>query len=87
MSYLQRFPVNTLKIDQSFIADLKPKQSSSAIVRTILALADNFKLRVVAEGVENEYQQQVLRALGCHYGQGYYFSRPENVDEITKKLA
>ncbi len=86
LSYLQRFPVDVLKIDQSFIADLKPEQSSSAIVRSILALAENFSLRVVAEGIENDYQRQILRSLGCHYGQGYYFSRPESVDEITKKL-
>ncbi len=87
MSYLQRFPVDVLKIDRSFIMDLQPDKSRAAIVRSILALADNFNLRVVAEGIENDYQHHILRSLGCHYGQGYYFSRPESADDITKKLA
>jgi len=50
------------------------------------ALADNFGLRVVAEGIEEEYQQKALSSLGCHYGQGYYFSRPVSADEMTKQL-
>lgn len=87
LSYLQRFPVDVLKIDRSFIMDLQPEKSNSAIIRSILALADNFNLRVVAEGIENDYQHQTLRALGCHYGQGYYFSHPECADDIIKKLA
>lgn len=76
LSYLQRFPVDVLKIDRCFVIGLKDENTDSAMVRTILALADNFKLRVVAEGIENAAQQRVLTNLGCHYGQGYFYSRP-----------
>lgn len=87
LSYLQRFPVDILKIDRSFVSSLTSEESDSAIIRSILALADNFGLRVVAEGIEEAYQQEILTGLGCHYGQGYYFSRPVNADEITMQLA
>ncbi len=86
LSYLQRFPVDVLKIDRSFVDALNSEQGDSAIIRSILALADNFGLRVVAEGIEEEYQQKALRSLGCHYGQGYYFSRPVNAQEMAKQL-
>jgi len=86
LSYLQQFPVDVLKIDRTFVNGIKNEQSDSAIIRSILALADNFNLRVVAEGIEEEYQQKVLTALGCHYGQGYYFSRPVSAKEMAAQL-
>jgi len=86
LSYLQRFPVDVLKIDRSFVNDLTNENDDSAIIHSILALAKNFNLRVVAEGVEEEHQQKALTSLGCHYGQGYYFSRPVNAAEMTQLL-
>jgi diguanylate cyclase (GGDEF)-like protein/PAS domain S-box-containing protein len=86
LNYLKRFPLDVLKIDRSFINDLENEHSDSAIVRSIIALADNFGLRVVAEGIEEAYQQQILTDLGCHFGQGYHFSRPVDFKEMTKQL-
>lgn len=87
LNYLKRFPLDVLKIDRSFINDLENEHSDSAIVRSIIALAENFGLRVVAEGIEEAYQQQILTDLGCHFGQGYYFSRPVDFKEMSKQLS
>jgi len=76
LRYLQRFPVDILKIDRCFVTGLQNEDPDSVIVRSILALAENFNLQVVAEGVENLAQQWVLIELGCHYGQGYLYSCP-----------
>jgi len=86
LSYLQRFPVDVLKIDRCFIKDLQDENADTAIVRSILALAENFKLGVVAEGIENLSQQRVLTDLGCHYGQGYLYSKPIDVECMEKLL-
>ena len=87
LSYLQRFPVDVLKIDRSFVTGLQSENTGSAMVRSILALAENFKLRVVAEGIENISQQRVLTSLGCHYGQGYFYSRPVDAASMEKLLS
>lgn len=87
LNYLKQFPLDVLKIDRSFISDLESEHSDSAIIRSIIALAENFGLRVVAEGIEDAHQQQILTELGCHYGQGYYFSRPVDAKDMTKQLA
>ncbi|MBI2379993.1 MAG: EAL domain-containing protein [Gammaproteobacteria bacterium] len=76
LSYLHRFPLDVLKIDRSFISDLESESQHQVIVRTIRALAASLGLSVVAEGIENIAQCQALEALGCEYGQGYYFARP-----------
>jgi len=86
LSYLQRFPVDVLKIDRSFVSGITPEKHDSAIIRSVLALAENFNLRVVAEGIEEEYQQEALKKLGCHYGQGYYFSRPVEAAKMGEQL-
>ncbi|HEX8161541.1 MAG TPA: PAS domain S-box protein [Pyrinomonadaceae bacterium] len=79
LSYLQRFPIHTLKIDRSFISPHGDEDRENAeIVRTIVLLARNMGKDVVAEGVETEEQLARLRALGCEYGQGYIFSRPQD---------
>ena len=87
LSYLQRFPVNTLKIDRSFVNAMEDGSENGEIVRTVLALAKILKLDVVAEGIESITQFHQLRVLGCEYGQGYLFSRPLPVREIEKMLA
>lgn len=86
LSYLQRFPVNTLKIDQSFVNAMEDGSDNGEIVRTVLALAKILKLDVVAEGIESITQFHQLRVLGCEYGQGYLFSRPLPVRDIEKML-
>lgn len=76
LSYLHRFPIDLLKIDRSFISRIGEAGENVEIVRTITSLANNLKLQVIAEGVENDHQLSALRALNVREGQGYYFSRP-----------
>ena len=76
LSYLHSFPMDTLKIDRSFVSRIGPNGENSEIVRTIVTLAENLGMDVVAEGVETAAQLALLRSLGCQYGQGYYFSKP-----------
>ena len=76
LSNLHRFPINTLKIDRSFITRMVENNENAEIVRTISGLAQNLGMDVVAEGVETREQLEILRALGCKYGQGYFFSKP-----------
>jgi len=86
LSCLKQLPVDTLKIDRSFIRHLDTNGSDEAIVRAILALARNLRLRVVAEGVETPAQLQVLGRHGCEVAQGYYFSRPLPAGECRELL-
>lgn len=81
LSYLQHYPLDALKIDRSFVQGMLEHSSSAELVRTIIAMAKNMNLYVVAEGVENAGQLQALREQGCGYGQGYLFSRPLDVAE------
>ncbi len=76
LSYLHRFPVNTLKIDRSFVELMSLGGQNLAIIRTIIILAHALDMNVVAEGVETREQMSMLKQLGCEYGQGYFFSRP-----------
>ncbi len=87
LNYLQQLPVDVLKIDRTFISNLGKGNTDHAVVRSILALAENFKLRVVAEGIETAEQQQILMTLGCHFGQGYYFCVPMDADDIMQHIA
>jgi diguanylate cyclase (GGDEF)-like protein/PAS domain S-box-containing protein len=80
LSYLHSFPVDTMKIDRSFINRMSARDEGSEIVRTIVALAHSLNMEVIAEGVENEEQLSHLNALHCEYGQGYYFSRPVDAE-------
>ena len=86
LSYLHRFPFSRLKIDQSFTKRMDKDPKSLAIVKTILMLGRNLGIEVVAEGVETEAQYDLLRSLGCHLGQGYYFSRPVSAEAAGKML-
>jgi diguanylate cyclase (GGDEF)-like protein/PAS domain S-box-containing protein len=80
LSYLHQLPISTLKIDRSFVSKITDKADTTEIVRTILLLAKNLHLDVVAEGIETLNQQDILKELNCEYGQGYYFSRPLDVE-------
>ena len=76
LSYLHRFPIDTLKVDRSFIVNMSEDCENVEIVRTIVSLAQNLGMNVIAEGVETAEQLAALRKLGCEYGQGYLFSKP-----------
>ena len=76
MSYLRRFPLDKLKIDRSFIADLMTSPEAAALVRGIISLAHSLRLKVIAEGVETLEQMELLKHLGCDQLQGFCFSRP-----------
>jgi len=76
LTHLKRLPVDILKIDRSFIAEIDRDAENAVIARAIVNLAHSLQLRVVAEGIETEAQRQPLRLLGCDFGQGYLFGRP-----------
>jgi EAL domain-containing protein (putative c-di-GMP-specific phosphodiesterase class I) len=89
LSYLHRFPLDTLKIDRSFISGIvgaKDDSESAEIARTILPMASNLHLEVVAEGIETSEQFAMLKALRCKYGQGFYFSKPLPAAEAASLL-
>lgn len=86
LSYLHRLPIDTLKVDQSFVNKLDTDPEQVAIVRTIMTLAWNLGIEVIAEGVESIKQQAQLNALQCDYAQGFYFSRPLGVEQIEQLL-
>ena len=86
LSYLHRFPVNILKIDQSFVGRMTMDEESMGIVETIITLAQKLKMAVVAEGIETDEQRQKLIALNCVYGQGYLFSRPVSADAAIELI-
>jgi EAL domain-containing protein (putative c-di-GMP-specific phosphodiesterase class I) len=80
LTYLRAFPINILKIDQSFVRAIGTEREDSAIVGAVIALAKNLGLSVVAEGVENPEQLAVLRRQHCPYVQGYLFSLPAPIE-------
>jgi diguanylate cyclase (GGDEF)-like protein/PAS domain S-box-containing protein len=86
LAYLHNFPASAFKIDRSFVARLGQEPMALEIVRTILGLAKGLRLAVVAEGVETHRQVAMLRELGCHYGQGYFFCKPLSADDATQLL-
>jgi diguanylate cyclase (GGDEF)-like protein/PAS domain S-box-containing protein len=85
-SYLKQFRVNTLKIDRCFIQDVAVDPDNAAIASAIISMAKSLHLKVIAEGVENEAQMSFLRAHQCDEMQGYYFSKPLTVDEVTARF-
>ncbi|MDH5611740.1 MAG: EAL domain-containing protein [Gammaproteobacteria bacterium] len=83
LAYLKELPVNTLKIDKSFIFDMDNNEDDTAIVQTIIELAHNFNCKVIAEGVETANSLQQLKNLGNDIAQGYFFSKPIPFEELT----
>jgi EAL domain-containing protein (putative c-di-GMP-specific phosphodiesterase class I) len=86
LSYLHRFPLDTLKIDRSFIRDMQSGGEGMEIARTILPMANNLRLDVVAEGVETLEQVALLKQLHCSYAQGFYFSKPLSAEGTAALL-
>jgi EAL domain-containing protein (putative c-di-GMP-specific phosphodiesterase class I) len=86
LSYLKRFSIDKLKIDQSFIRDIPTNNDSITIVSAIIAMAKELKVRTLAEGVETEEQLKFLISKGCDYVQGYYFSKPLDTILFTQLL-
>lgn len=85
LSYLTRFPVSKIKLDKSFVRDVD-KRDGAAIARTVIALGHSLNMKVMAEGVETEYQLRFLREHACNEVQGYYFSRPMSAGAIQRLL-
>ncbi|GGB40217.1 hypothetical protein GCM10011502_11930 [Oceanisphaera marina] len=86
LAYLQKLPLDQLKIDQSFVRELPENDGSAAIIRAICALAGSLQLEVIAEGVETEQQHATLLQLGCEHFQGYLFGRPMPLAEFEQLL-
>jgi EAL domain-containing protein (putative c-di-GMP-specific phosphodiesterase class I) len=86
LSSLPQFPIDTLKIDQSFVARMLENPRCEQVVWTILDLAKALDLEVTAEGIESRAQWEKLRELGCQHGQGYYFSPPLDVAGVEQLL-
>ena len=76
LSYLHAFPINTLKIDQSFVRDMHLNKSSMELARSVISLGQNLEMSIIAEGVEQLEEAQLLKEMGCQYAQGYYFGKP-----------
>jgi EAL domain-containing protein (putative c-di-GMP-specific phosphodiesterase class I) len=87
LSYLKRFPIDVLKIDQSFVEGIGSGTDNGIIVGAVIGMGNSLKLRVVAEGVENDTQLTFLKARHCEEGQGYLFSRPIVAEQFTALLA
>src|SRR5438445_8911858 len=86
LGYLKNLPIDSVKLDQSFVNGATTDPDDAALVMAIVTLAHNLELRVVAEGVETEEQLNFLRLLRCDEGQGYLFSRPQPAEAIGQLL-
>jgi len=87
LSYLHRFPFDTIKIDKSFVTAMETRVENREIVRTITVLGHNLGMDLIAEGVERQETVQTLRSLGCEYGQGFLFARPQDAEQATALIA
>jgi EAL domain-containing protein (putative c-di-GMP-specific phosphodiesterase class I) len=86
LSYLRKFPIDALKIDQSFVRQITTAPDETTIVTAIIGMGRSLKLRVVAEGVETQEELEFLQAHLCDEGQGYYFSRPVPPEQFSNLL-
>jgi diguanylate cyclase (GGDEF)-like protein len=86
LSYLKLFPIDRIKIDRSFVNEATTNNDDAAIVETVISLANNMRMQVIAEGVETQKHVEFLLARGCHEMQGYYYARPLSADQCRKLL-
>ena len=86
LAHLKRFPIDLLKIDQGFIRDIPQSADDMAISRAVIAMGQSMGLQVLAEGVETAEQLAFLQAHGCHFYQGYFYSKPVPADAMTQLL-
>lgn len=86
LSHIKRLTVNSLKIDGEFVADCEKNPESVVIVDSIIKLADGLRVHIIAEGIETEYQLNLLKSYGCQEGQGFFFAEPLTVEELENKL-
>ena len=86
LSYLHRLPIDTVKIDQSFISQMSTDNESAEIVRAIVSLAHNLGMNVIAEGIELTEQLHQLKSLGAEYGQGFLFAKPLNSEDVESLM-
>jgi EAL domain-containing protein (putative c-di-GMP-specific phosphodiesterase class I) len=86
LGYLKRFPIDTLKIDRTFVRDLSTDTDDATLTRAIIHLAQNLRLKVVAEGVETQAQLDFLCANGCDEMQGYFFAKPTGAEECERMM-
>lgn len=84
LSYLHYFPIDTLKIDRSFVSQMNKDESALALIKSIIALGKNMKMHTIAEGVEDKEEADTLRELGCDIAQGYYFARPTPEKDVIE---
>jgi len=87
LSYLRRFPIDRLKIDQSFVRDIEKTPVNASIAKAIISLANSLSLDIIAEGIENPSEKNALEHMGCAEGQGYLFAKPLTADELVAWLA
>jgi diguanylate cyclase (GGDEF)-like protein/PAS domain S-box-containing protein len=87
LSHLRRFPIDSLKIDQSFVREIETNENDAAIVSAVIAMAHKLRLTVIAEGVETEHQSAFLRSQQCEQMQGFLFSKPRPVEDLRELMA
>lgn len=85
-SYLQRFPIDILKIDKSFVERINQGREGAAVARAIITISDTLQLRTIAEGIEKSEQKNTLLNIGCEFGQGYHFAKPLSEAEMRELL-
>ncbi|WP_226658606.1 EAL domain-containing protein [Guptibacillus hwajinpoensis] len=86
LSYLKDFPLDILKIDQSFIRNLQENNADAAIVKAVITMCEGLNLSIVAEGIETKEQGDIIRSFGCNFAQGFFYSKPLNKDRFEKLL-
>lgn len=87
LSYLHSFPIDTLKVDQSFVRDMHKNDNSRALVRSVVAMGKNMNLEIVAEGVEELEEAKLLKEMGCDSAQGYYFAKPMPESDVIELVS
>lgn len=86
LSVLSRLPIDHVKIDKSFIKEIKSNQNIKALVRTMIEMGEHLNFDLIAEGIEDKEQEEILIRKGCHYGQGFYYSKPSSPEELEPIL-